>query len=728
MTSPPDNAKQGGRARRACVLLGFVALLAAAPALARQQAPCPERPAAPGAARAGLYCFDLIPTPTVPAASGLIEMGRAASPFGVAVTPDGHHRYELMAFIEGLPDPATLGPYTAYVAWATTPLFDPVVKLGAVSNGQTVLGEVDFNQFLVLVTAEASPDVAARTGKLVLRGRSPSSRMEAHDLFTTAPTAMLPAGGEGDGHAGHTHAADGWTMPPMPPWMPMLPGLAGLAPQATPFLPRRDAARLPEARPRRLVRLADGDTLALDAGLVQRTIRGRRLVLYGFNGQYPGPLINVPEQATITVHFTNRTAWPTAVHWHDIRLDNRFDGVPGVTQPPVAPGESFAYRIFFRDAGIYWYHPHHREDVQQDLGLYDNLLVRPATPDYFSPVNREEVLMLDDLLLGEAGLVPYGTESANFMLMGRFGNVFLVNGEPDYRLRARRGEVVRFFLTNVSNTRTFNLSLGGLPLKVVGSDVGKFEREVWAENVVIAPAERYIVEARFEAPGAAALTNRVQAVNHRAGVFFPEVDTLALVHVAEEPVREDYGAAFRRLRRNADVAADLNAYRAAFDRAVDHELVLTLETRHLPLALQQLMRLDAVYFNPVEWSGTMPEMNWITTGREIRWILRDVRTGKENMDIDWRFRAGEVVKLRLRNDADALHAMQHPVHVHGQRFLVLAQNGVANDNLVWKDTMLLPAGSTADLLLDLTNPGRWMLHCHIAEHLTSGMKMVFSVE
>ena len=117
-----------------------------------------------------------------------------------------------------------------------------------------------------------------------------------------------------------------------------------------------------------------------------------------------------------------------------------------------------------------------------------------------------------------------------------------------------------------------------------------------------------------------------------------------------------------------------------------------------------------------------------TLDAEIDWILRDVLTGAENEQIDWRFRVGDVVKIRIHNDRGAFHAMQHPLHIHGQRFLVLEQNGVPNDNLVWKDTVLLPAGSTTDILLELSNPGRWMVHCHIAEHLESGMKFVFDVE
>ncbi|HEX5076393.1 MAG TPA: multicopper oxidase domain-containing protein, partial [Gemmatimonadaceae bacterium] len=115
------------------------------------------------------------------------------------------------------------------------------------------------------------------------------------------------------------------------------------------------------------------------------------------------------------------------------------------------------------------------------------------------------------------------------------------------------------------------------------------------------------------------------------------------------------------------------------------------------------------------------------TGDQVRWILRDPATGKENMDIDWSFRRGDVVKVRLVNERRSFHGMQHPIHIHGQRFLVLAVNDVPNTNLVWKDTVLLPAGATADILLDLSNPGRWMLHCHIAEHLSAHMMMAFTV-
>jgi len=153
------------------------------------------------------------------------------------------------------------------------------------------------------------------------------------------------------------------------------------------------------------------------------------------------------------------------------------------------------------------------------------------------------------------------------------------------------------------------------------------------------------------------------------------------------------------------VTADIERYRPLFTRPVHHELVITLETENLPFPLAPLFNFESVYRNPVEWSGTMPEMDWIATGSSVRWILREPSTGRQNIDIAWRFRVGDVAKLRLVNDRSAIHAMQHPIHIHGQRFLVLSVNGVPNANLVWKDTMLLPTGFVAEVLVEMSTRG-----------------------
>ncbi len=620
-------------------LAGFLALATAlATPVERTPAvsPCSQPAAAAGDFDRSLYCIDLVPVPDLPAASGVVALGRARSPFGIAVTRDGVVVYDLAVTLAGLPRPETLGPYTSFVAWVTTPDLTPMVKLGAVTNGSTALGTVALNKFLILISAEASAEVTERRGKLVLRGTSPSMLMLPHDV-SLLPAQPPPA-------SGHAHGADnGWRMPPMHRAVRrMIPGLEALVPRVSPFLPGQgaDTGMPPMARPRELVSVRDGDTLALVAEPVRRRIGGTDLTMYGFNGQYPGPLIEVRERATITVDFTNRLELPSTIHWHGVRLENRFDGVPGVTQDPVPPGGSFRYRIHFPDPGIYWYHPHVREDIQQDLGLYGNLLVRPRDPGYFGPANREVVLMLDDMLMDASGLIPYGREAETHALMGRFGNVLLVNGEPDWRLTMNRGEVVRFFLTNVASARSFNLSLRGVRLKVTGSDLGKFEREEWVESVVIAPAERYIVEARFESAGEVALENRVQSIDHVAGVFFPEVDTLGRVTVREKAARPDYRVTFNRLRGHPEVVADVDRYRRYLDRPPDRELLLTLRVGDLPFGLIQVLRLDTAYVHPVEWNGTMPMMDWLPSGRDVEWVLRDPATGRDNMAIDWRFRAG----------------------------------------------------------------------------------------
>jgi len=233
------------------------------------------------------------------------------------------------------------------------------------------------------------------------------------------------------------------------------------------------------------------------------------------------------------------------------------------------------------------------------------------------------------------------------------------------------------------------------------------------------------VEVKLPASGELVLVNAVQAINHRTGGFFHEATEMGRVRVeGANPAP----AAFDALRAHADLSAEVRALEPHFDRPPDHGLVLRLQTQELPAIVQQVMALDRIYFNPVEWAGTMAMMNWVSSGEEVDWQLFEPAAGAVNDEIHWRFEVGDVVKIRLRNDRESFHAMQHPVHFHGQRFLVIERDGVRNDNLAWKDTVLVPVGSTVDLLLELSNPGKWMVHCHIAEHLESGVKMVFVVD
>ena len=252
-----------------------------------------------GAADADLYCIELLPAGEIASGSGTAHLLSPSSPFGVAVTPAGEHVYDVQFELRDLPEPETLGPYASYVAWATTPQFDPVVKLGEVRNGSTRLGRVTFDRTLILVTAERSATVVERSGRLVLRGTSASVRMQPHDLaFLLAGLIERPGSGSGTDAAGqHVHhepnsAAGPWTPPPMHPAVSMPPALMTLRPDVSPYaLAHGDD--IPLARPRELLKLADGGQLTLVAAPVRRVLFGRTVTMLGFNGQYPGPLIQV---------------------------------------------------------------------------------------------------------------------------------------------------------------------------------------------------------------------------------------------------------------------------------------------------------------------------------------------------------------------------------------------------------------------------------------------------
>ena len=712
--------------RTAAIALGL-GLLAAHPAHAQD---CPELAASGGST--DLYCIKLYPTAAVEA-QGDAELRWSGGPFMVDVARDGTHRWLVRFELRDLPDSLVRGKHAGYVAWAATPSMSSLQRLGVVAPGRE-LGPVVLDRFLVLVSAEADTASTDITGRIVLRGESASNRLRPPDTwqFFLGSAGMGRAGNAAgadvpgrptahDAHAGHgeaTSPGSGWGAGvPMFPGLDMLPSEMALRPEERAAMPTGGTA-IP-ARPSERVRIRHGDTLELVASPVRRVVGGREVTMLGFNGQYPGPLIEAVRGNEIVVRLVNRLEVPTTVHWHGVRLENRFDGVPGSTQPPVEPGAEFIYRLRFPDTGVFWYHPHVREDVQQDLGLYGNIMVRGWQADV---PEREEFLVLDDLLMGQDGIVPYGRDTPTHAAMGRFGNVLLVNSETSWRASARPGETIRFHLTNVANTRTFNVSFGpDVALTVVGSDLGTYPRPTRVESVVIAPAERYTIDATFERGGPVALMNRVRAIDHLYGRFFSVVDTLGVLDVDGPALPRDA----RGTTRDAPPGA-LEPF--ASNLSPGRTLEFRVEFTGLPFVTDQLMRLDSAYANPVEWEGTMPTMNWSVTGREARWIVRDVATGAENTDIHWKFRRGEQVTIRLINARNTLHGMQHPIHLHGQRFMVLAVNGKRNENPVWKDTVLLPAGMAIDILAEMSNPGTWMLHCHIAEHLQSQMMMHFEVE
>lgn len=449
---------------------------------------------------------------------------------------------------------------------------------------------------------------------------------------------------------------------------------------------------------------------------------------WAYNGALPGPVLRLKEGQRFRARVENHLPQPTTVHWHGIRLRNAMDGVPGVTQEPIAPGSSFDYDFVAPDAGTYLYHSH--VGTQLDRGLYGALVVE-ARHEALA-YDREALIVLDDWLDGVAGTpdaqldrlrkqgmnmggrmktgndmgagggpktrggagrhttlggaMP-GTDTlaglANALERGGVdpGDVryplYLINGRPPSDpaiVRVRRGERLRLRIANPAADTLFCVFVEGHELTVTHAD-GQPVEHVRTGALVIGMGERYDVLLDARNPGAHRIIAAPLGKQGRA---------VATLRYADAP--------------RASLPAAAAPYRMPSRIASYSDLVAPTESASRLRAEDTILELG------------------MGDGR-YRWTIG----GQAFPDAEaLRFGRGEPVRLVLRNTT----MMPHPMHLHGHFFRAITRGGRGPR----KDTILVPPMATTAIELVADNPGRWAFHCHNAYHGEAGMMRIVEVD
>ena len=409
---------------------------------------------------------------------------------------------------------------------------------------------------------------------------------------------------------------------------------------------------------------------------------GQTVEAYGYNGQVPGPELRVKEGDTVRVRVNNTLAEPTTIHWHGVDVPPGMDGVPGLSQEPIAPGGTFTYEFVAKPAGTRWYHAHVDELVQQGGGLAGPLIIeaRQAKSD-----SEREYVVVAQQWPDPAGHQPSGDQEGMAMGSGTMGDSsdehdrFTVNGKayPNAApLVVRQGERVRLRLINAGTTATQVFALAGHPLTITHTDGNALTVPVPAHAVALGVGERADVEFRATNPG------RWQLASVSSG----QADRGLGIDVVYEGHE-----------------ADPVQHPAVSDLVVVGYSAMT--GGPLPMA-----KPDRTY--ELVLSGGMMGSGGGTTGSETWKINGRSYPATESLDVQ----PGERVRIRMIN----MSMEDHPMHLHGHSFQIVAigDRPVAGP---FKDTVTLSHMDSYDVEFVAANPGRWLFHCHNLAHMMGGM-------
>ncbi len=409
--------------------------------------------------------------------------------------------------------------------------------------------------------------------------------------------------------------------------------------------------------------------------------------LWSYNAETPGPEIRVRRGHKVRVRLINQLEEPTSVHWHGIRIANAMDGVAGLTQEAVKPGESFEYDFIAPDAGTYWYHAHNRSWNQVGRGLYGPLIVEEEVEAF----DREHdlTLVLDDWRLDQTGalhLASFGSLT-DWSHGGRLGNWLTVNGKSNPKFQLTAGEAYRFRLINAANSRVLEIDPSRFGAKILAFDGHALPEPVFLPYapLLLGPAQRVDLLVR------------------------PEND------FELEELSGDQSFAFANFTVSGSARASQNEVALAPNQLPEPDL-------HAALNVKLDMTGGAMGGGqPITYQGK------VLTGEEFRttgqvWAFN----GTANLATEPLFsaKAGQSVVVETINNTAWVHAM----HVHGHHFQIVERSGsTIDEGTLWRDTFLVGPQQTTKIAFVADNPGKWLLHCHMLEHAAAGMNTWFEV-
>ena len=400
---------------------------------------------------------------------------------------------------------------------------------------------------------------------------------------------------------------------------------------------------------------------------------GSRVKAWTYDGLMPGPFIRAKVGDRLIVHFTNNLPEPSTIHWHGVRVPIEMDGVPGISQPEVKPGDSFVYDFVVRDAGLFWYHPHHMSAAQVGFGLYGALLVED--PNDSVGVADQVTMVLSDIGFDKSGTLDAADSGgAAGDVFGREGDHVLLNGRKAPALHVRSGAPQRWRIVNTARSRFFLLDLQGQKFTVIGSDGGLQERPTTSEILLITPGERVdVIVAPTGAPG------------------------------SEMPV---YSMLYNR------------GYGSVEFRSIEQVLTLAFTTDPAmtppppPAVSRVIVPPSAAGATRVDLTLTLPAMD---SAGHSEFQINGFPYPKAK---PYRAALGETQLWVIKNDTK----WDHPFHLHGYFFMPVDEKGEPLRPMAWKDTINIPMNATARVLVTFDErPGTWMFHCHILDHAEIGL-------